>query len=524
MRSSNKRFSITTSCRLSSGRLRLWLNNGIVAAILCLSSAQIACADLQETRDSDLLKLEQKFFQHAYSKDPMSERLTRLEKMVFGEVKEGPDSQRLSNLIKSVPNLDIAVADEDESSAADRKPSQRNDALTENGSLPPKRTERKVPAASSAPAASAQENNGGSVGGARYPAVSAIEKKVFGKEFAGEPVESRLNRLETKVLGRPFSSPDLSERVDRLKQSTGIDIASRTPQGTDWDEEDEAFLPPSAPVPVDRNMDASQADGEDGKSFSGRDLRKDMQQYFGGSGSYGGARSGVASGGASGGYGLGGRSSGYPRSAPPANIPTSDQVPGLGLNQQVTALENEVFSKSYSKDPLPARLNRLESAIFPSEKPSVDKSLPERVARLSAVIPLSTQSGRRVAQKPKDSDFPGMDLDEDMPKPAPQRSGLGKIVSSIGNLFSGNGSVGGYPVPSGMRIDPQTGLMMDASGNLIDPNTGMIIGRHVAPPSYSYSAPTMMNNGFSPLMPGVRMGGMNFGMGGMGRSFGGMWP
>ena len=37
----------------------------------------------------------------------------------------------------------------------------------------------------------------------KYPTVSAIEQRLLGKDYAGEPIDQRLNRLETKAFGKP---------------------------------------------------------------------------------------------------------------------------------------------------------------------------------------------------------------------------------------------------------------------------------------------------------------------------------
>uniref|UniRef100_UPI003B985175 hypothetical protein n=1 Tax=Klebsiella pneumoniae TaxID=573 RepID=UPI003B985175 len=52
--------------------------------------------------ESDLARLEIKFFQHSYPKDAEPARLDRLEKMVFGEVKTGADADRLSKLVEAI--------------------------------------------------------------------------------------------------------------------------------------------------------------------------------------------------------------------------------------------------------------------------------------------------------------------------------------------------------------------------------------------------------------------------------------
>ncbi len=189
------------------------------------------------------------------------------------------------------------------------------------------------------------------------------------------------------------------------------------------------------------------------------------------------------------------------------------------MNQEVAALEQEVFGKSYPRDPLPSRLSRLEATVFPNDKPATDRSLPERVQRLAGIIPLSPQAGSsRIAQRSK-SKKNGDDLDDmddldlnGMTGAVPQTkgpSGLSKIINSMSNLLMGGGNfVGGYPMGA-LTPDPQTGLLYDRmSGNLVDPTTGVVVGQRG------------MGMGMTGM--GMGMGGMGMGGMGMGNGFGGI--
>lgn len=212
------------------------------------------------------------------------------------------------------------------------------------------------------------------------------------------------------------------------------------------------------------------------------------------------------------------------------------------MNQQVTALEQEVLNKTYSKDPLPVRVDRLETNIIPKDKVAWQgKPLPERVSHLVSIIPISAPSmvkNQRVAQSPDiDPDFPDMASASNMPKPAPQRSGgLSKIMNSLGNMLGGGaGFSTGYGMSGNLMTDPQTGLLMDPnSGNLIDPTSGMVIGRRVVQPNYGYNPYGMsggmgmgmggFGNGFSPYGSSFGIGGSGMRMGIGGGRVGGMWP
>lgn len=545
-------------------RVRISALAFVALSLILVTPPVFAVAD----NDASLLKLEEKFFQHTYPKETIDGRLDRIEKMVFGEAKDGDDGARLAALIQAVPNLNSPSANEEQTA---KRGGGANSPASGGTSKPPSNA-----------IAEEEESEPAPVG--NYPAVDAIERKAFGgKTYSQEPVNQRLARLETKYFGKPSSSTDLTDRTDRLKAQSGIDITKNAPLNADWaDEEDDDPTNIAPPQPVAKR-------GADSHTFSGRDLREDfrkagmMPQTSNGSGMYGGMGSSGSAGsrmGSSGSYGGGsyggGASSGMyggggvapaPRARPPvtsqdfeddddddlpppkiANAPrtapdiraAAPRAAGMGLNQQITLMENEVFNKTFPKDALPTRLHRLEQSLFPQDKPWTDKSLPDRVNRLAGVIQISPggAASPRVAQSPQPA--PSYNDDDGYPPTAPSmkqrrsgNGGLGKIINSIGNLIGG-GFVGGYPMQSGNVVtDPRTGLLLDTvTGNLIDPSTGMVMGqRSVQRYGTGFgSGVGSFGSGFSSGGFGIGTGGVRFGGGGMGMPMGGygfgggMWP
>ncbi len=508
---------------------------------------------------NDYEKLETKFFSRTYPKDTSDARLDRLEKLVFGEAKDGNDRERLDALLKSIPAEDIA-----DSGGADSGTS----------SAPKKSAPTSQPAKASAPAREPAAEDGS---GSQYPAVTAIEKKLFGKDFESENVEDRLTRLEKKAFGKQSSSNDLSERTDALKAKTGIDVAHQG-SGSGWDDEDETeteYPEPSAPV-ARRYPGVSPSDS--GRSFSGRDVGADLNRAFnrqsGGSGSYGMGGGSYSSSG-TGSYGFGGSPSGS-RGVPPSfssggkaaygsssspyasspfggsangarraaaapvdadddnndlayappSAPRRGVMPPVappvvkgggaasaaatgGLSFKLEALETQVFGKTY-QDPLLQRLDRLETTIFPGDKNAKSRTPIERVNRLTQVIPIAGGQQQPIAQNPnQDLDGDGQvdmsqipaDQSSIAQQPLPKsRGGLGKIMNSLGNFLGGGMSVGSYPMNGGMSnlvTDPQTGMLLDQySGNLINPTTGAVVGRK-AGMGYPTTMPSYGMNSFN---------------------------
>jgi len=214
-------------------------------------------------------------------------------------------------------------------------------------------------------------------------------------------------------------------------------------------------------------------------------------------------------------------------------------MPAAGLGEQVMALELDILGKPYPREPINARLNRLETQVFPNQKPMTDMPLPQRVQRLLSIYPMTSQ---QISQKTKSkSSDPDLDtMAGATPQTTQQKSGggLGKIISSLGNLITGGGT-GGFPTSNTYVTDPRTGMMIDTiSGNIIDPATGTVIGNRggsMYSPGYSTGLGSMnsfgsFNNGMSPFgspYMGSPYGygggsGLRFGFGG-GR-MGGMWP
>lgn len=524
------------SIKLSKSASHILAGSALVFALAVWGgfAPQQALAGVES--DPRLVKLEMKFFQHDYSKEDVQTRLQRLEKMVFGDSRSGDPQTRLQNLVSAVPNLDEAA---NQAEAAPATTASRPSAP------PPSRRTQSAPNDDADIASREQQITGSS----DYPQVSAMEKKLFRRDYAGEALAKRLDRLETTVYGKPSASSDLSDRVDRLKARTGIDLAASPPPGTDWaDDDDDAprgggdiTYVPAETTPFANTHMPHRSGNSSGTYGGGGNPYSDTDATGGTYGSRPPATAGIPT--------TGG---GMPPVAPSV-VPGGSR--GLGLSQQVSVLENEVFRKTYPNDPLPARINRLESTVFRGTVATGDMSLPERVSRLSDVIGSGSSDSRnarkRVAQRRSVDD----DMDDpDMPPTAPPRSGLSKIMGGLGNLIGGGNSGNGtaYPMGSHLVTDPRTGMLVDMyTGNIIDPRTGAVVGNQatgVAPGTFGalpYSGGGCVNgfnNGLSPMgsaygsgmrfgtgFGGMRMGGMGFGtgmgMGGMGLGgMGGIWP
>jgi len=72
-----------------------------------------------------------------------------------------------------------------------------------------------------------------------------------------------------------------------------------------------------------------------------------------------------------------------------AGIFSANAETGLDLGKSVTELEQAVLNKTFLTDPLPTRVERLETAIIPKDRFAWEnKPLPDRVYHLVSIIPI----------------------------------------------------------------------------------------------------------------------------------------
>lgn len=132
---------------------------------------------------NDLELIEQNLFFSTYSGESPENRLSRIENEVFGRTYNESVNSRLDRL-----------------SVYANKLSQQS---VNSQSVPFINNQQVVQSADPA---------------TDYPNVTAMEHKVFKRNFKNESIYSRLNRLESRVFGTISSSSDLAQRVDRLNE------------------------------------------------------------------------------------------------------------------------------------------------------------------------------------------------------------------------------------------------------------------------------------------------------------------
>lgn len=143
---------------------------------LTLLSCQSFCAEI-----NDVSTIEQELFGIEYKDDSISNRLNRLEKHLFGQIKTGTNANRIKNLSETsgISLLPKPDAEQQRIAEADFEPEDDN---------------------------------------VSYPIIDMLEETAFKKNYQGENVYKRVERLEKKAFGKTFDG-NLAERTDKLKAS-----------------------------------------------------------------------------------------------------------------------------------------------------------------------------------------------------------------------------------------------------------------------------------------------------------------
>jgi hypothetical protein len=159
--------------------------------------SQSTLADPQT--QTQLAAMENKFFEHDFSKESVDYRLARLEKFAFGQTTPGNTDARikkLSAVIDLHPNL---VPPPSAPVAAAKPPAAAPTA--------------QAPADSDESYADDDEDDTPG----KYPHITALEKQILKQAYENDSITARLSRLETTAFGKPSSSNDNASRTDALE-------------------------------------------------------------------------------------------------------------------------------------------------------------------------------------------------------------------------------------------------------------------------------------------------------------------
>ncbi len=157
--------------------------------------------------EQQLDKMEQQLFGHMYQGETSEERLNRIESTVFGAKQSAQVQENRLKSLQSFFKASVAPI-----SGAPPAGVLSNGALAQQNNPAPLSTSTPGP---SVPALNESQ----------YPAVTAMEQRVFQQAFEKEAVENRLARLEARVMGRPQGGT-LQERTDQLRMMVLGDVGN----------------------------------------------------------------------------------------------------------------------------------------------------------------------------------------------------------------------------------------------------------------------------------------------------------
>ncbi len=385
--------------------LTFCLSLSILAASIPANSLQnLNFSDSKSVKDA-LDKLENKYFERTYKSDSISQRIDRLDKFIFGEVKSGSDEERLKRIIAVLP------PDINSTSSAN---STASTPTSQNNSTPTNSQDNNDAGSNNESNSQTDESTSDSPG--NYPVVNQLENKILHKTYENEKLSVRLNRLEKKAFGTPYPNESLNDRVDRLKKYAQERFGG-----------------------FENNADDSSQNNSDGSnSYSG--------------GSY--------SGGGGGSYGGGGSSYGGTDTYADSSAPVS----ATNLYQEVGQLEQQVYGKTKPNVSILMRVDALENSVFPNQKLPKNLSLPQRIEKIKLALNGSNaQSSLSSGQQANDyygsgnsttnNSYGNSSNSYNQPK-HPFLSKVGHALATVGgaavSLLSGMGSgmmMGGYGYP-----------------------------------------------------------------------------
>jgi hypothetical protein len=178
-------------------------------------------SDADVVMTSEVVSLENKFFNHPFAQETLAARVERLEKMVFGEARTGSMQDRIIAMTATVLNPSIDAPEKPATDATAVKPAELQALPTPALQSIPVEQPKVAAAAEQPKVIAAAEQPKVTVAAEApmdYPRVTQLEQQMLGKTFVNESVSQRLVRLENKAFGAVSSSDDLSSRTDALAQ------------------------------------------------------------------------------------------------------------------------------------------------------------------------------------------------------------------------------------------------------------------------------------------------------------------
>ena len=140
------------------------------------------CISVFASSADTLSKIENNLYGFDYSKDKLQNRVTRLEKTIYGKSQSGDINKRITKLSGDISADVIGLEIE---------PSRDTFLAEEN----------------------AQEDSS-----VNYPIVNEIEQKLFNTTYKNRDFHTRIVTIEKKLFGKIYDVDDYAKRMDRIKE------------------------------------------------------------------------------------------------------------------------------------------------------------------------------------------------------------------------------------------------------------------------------------------------------------------
>ena len=157
------------------------MKNLLVILFILLSLAKIPAYTANFPQTSTISKIENEIFGFEYKNDTLQNRLTRLEKNVYGKTLSGDINKRIKSLSKDM-SADVIGLEIDPSEDSFNK----SDDIAADSTV-------------------------------NYPIVDEIEQKLFNKTYKDRDFHTRIVTIEKKMFGKVYDVDDYSTRMDRIK-------------------------------------------------------------------------------------------------------------------------------------------------------------------------------------------------------------------------------------------------------------------------------------------------------------------
>ncbi len=306
---------------------------------------------------ADLSALEFRFFAHSFPNETTEQRLDRIERLVFGARRKGSPELRVSRLLLDVPDLTIPSSD----SKVAQAPATATQLQPETPVMAPTQSSpeyKYTPYQAPDPTQNNQQNSQASSPETSqlppgYPAPAPdISNQSDSSEFSQNNVDyPTVDALEDQILGSSAASSrslPLAQRLSNL--------------------ETKAFGQSYPSLSLSSRVDQL-------KQYVAKQNPQQNEEYL---------------------------SSPYP----------AVQTDNDSLVAEISAMENEVFGKTYSRDTLISRVNRLNEAVFKGQPAQTFTPLSIQVSKLATAlqpkftantqVPASSAYGKYKEEKDKD--------------------------------------------------------------------------------------------------------------------------